>query len=428
MSSSRRQPPKVPRPDPVPRALSPALAALARDPSPDAVDAFWAAHDLPLVEPAPPGYDDSHALVTFCLREADAEQVLLFVNRVTDETRLDESLLRRLPGTDLWHVGYVMETDWRASYAFLVQRPGERAAWLGDGDQVAIRAALDRGRADPRNADVCRNRAGVVQSVVSLPRAPAQPWLAARPGVPAGLREDVAGPDRRRLAHYAAPGIGDGAPLLIVLDGEVWDGSAGEGGQDLPTTLDNLVADGVLPPLRAVLLPSGGRDARWSGMGSVGGGGATSYVVDRLLPWLAESGRLPSADRVGVVGQSLGGLTALRLALAHPDRIGVALSQSASLWLDGLETEIAAATAAAGDAGGVPVRVHLAHGRQEWVLAPPHHDLAGRLRAAGVVLEEVAYNGGHDYAWWRGAVADALVWAWGSASAGRGPVSNHHGR
>ncbi|GAA1527095.1 esterase family protein [Nocardioides humi] len=399
--TTRRQPPKVPRPEPVERADSPTVTALlaSADPAP-AVAAWWDGVRLPLVEDVGvPG----RVLVTFCWRDPDAEQVLLFANRLTDETRLAESLLERAPGTDLWHVGYLMEPDWRASYSFLVRAADAAAPWEQEGDQVSIRAALDRGHPDPRNPQTCRNRAGVVQSVAALPEAPAQPWLEPRPDVARGVLAEETGPLGRELITYEAPGADIGSPLLLVLDGEVWTSV-----QSLPTTLDHLVADAVVPPLRAVFLPSGGRDARWTEMGGTEGDATAAYVLDHLLPDLTRRGWVPAPERVSVVGQSLGGLTALRIALARPDLVGIALSQSASLWLDDLGTELAALAARPGPRP----RVDLAHGRQEWVLAGPHHDLARRLREAGVEVSATGYNGGHDYAWWRGAVADALARTW----------------
>ncbi|GAA1091159.1 hypothetical protein GCM10009668_02350 [Nocardioides dubius] len=105
-----------------------------------------------------------------------------------------------------------------------------------------------------------------------------------------------------------------------------------------------------------------------------------------------------AADTV-IVGQSLGGLTALRVGLRFGDRIGNVASQSASLWQD--------------DLAGLPLdgsaRIHLAHGVQEWVLAPDHERVAVRLREAGHEVLAPRYNGGHDYAWWRGAIGDAIV-------------------
>jgi enterochelin esterase family protein len=380
MAGPQLRPPKVPRPEPVPRVRSEVVDGL-RD-----TDAFWAGAGArqPLVEPA----GDGTAVVTFCWRDPEAEQVLLFANRLTDETRLADTLLERLPGTDLWHASYRMASDWRASYSFLVQRPGAAAPWLA-GDQVALRAALDRGEPDPRNPATCRNRAGVLQSVVALPDAPTQPWVDPRPDVPRGAVVEHAGPDGRPTWIYEPPGADPDQPLplVVALDGEVWVGP-----QSLPTTLDNLLADGALGPVRAVLPASGGREARWAELGTDAGVG---YVADRLLPWLERP-----VTTVVVAGQSLGGLTALRLGLTRPDVVAGVVSHSASLWQDDLTDPVASFS---GD-----LRVHLAHGRQEWVLAAPHHDLARRLRAAGVDVDAVEHNGGHDYAWWRGGIADGL--------------------
>ena len=164
--AARRTPPKFPRPTPVPRVRSALVDGLA----PGDMEGFWAGPGsrLPLIEPD----TDGHVVVTFCWRDADAEAVLLFANRLTDETHLADTLLERKPDTDLWHASYRMSSRWRASYAFLVQRRGEAAPWILE-DQVSIRATLDRGHPDPRNPVMCRNRAGVVQSVADDAGQPA---------------------------------------------------------------------------------------------------------------------------------------------------------------------------------------------------------------------------------------------------------------
>lgn len=386
------QPPKVPRPTPVPRVRSALLDTLSAE---DAAT-FWerTATALPLVEPAD---DPDHVVVTFCWRDPNAEQVLLFANRLADETSLADTLLERIDGTDIWHASFLMGADWRASYCFLVQEPGQPAPWLAAEGQVALRAALDRGRRDPRNPRTCRNRAGVVQSVAEGPAAPAQPWLGERPDIARGsLTEHTV--DGRMLWLYDAPGTApdEELPVVVVLDGEVWTQQ-----QRLPDTLDNLVSDDEIPPVRALFVSSGGIAARWSELGAEGDGAA--YVVRGLLPWLREHRSTPPAATV-VVGQSLGGLTALRAGLTHPEEVAGVVSHSASLWADDLSGLLAR---------GATPRVHLAHGSQEWVLAEPHADLADRLRAHGVPLDVSVHNGGHDYAWWRGGIADGLRWVLG---------------
>lgn len=392
-----RTPPKVPRPTPVPRVRSELIDRLC----PYDMEMFWdeIARTLPLIE----DLGDGRMIVTFCWRDPDepcADAVLLFANRLTDETRLADTLLERKPGTDLWHASFLMSTAWRASYAFLVQRPGHDAPWVTDG-HVALRAALDRGRLDPRNPLTCRNRAGVLQSVVEGPDAPAQPWLAEREGVDRGAVMWHQGPAGRGVWLYEPPGAGldEELPLVVVLDGEVWTGP-----QSLPTTLDNLIADAEIPAVRAVFLDSGGREARWAGLSA--DGTEAAYVAEELVGWVRSvRGVLSGPAAVTVVGQSLGGLTALRLGLTRTDVVGNVVSHSASLWQDPLLDLVPSG----------PLRVHLAHGSQEWVLTGPHQRLAQRLRDLGVDLDVAVHDGGHDYAWWRGGVADGLRWVLSSS-------------
>ncbi|MGE3812784.1 MAG: enterochelin esterase [Candidatus Nanopelagicales bacterium] len=403
-------PPKVPRPARAPLARSRDVVALWRELSAlddrdlprgehavavaELVEGFWRDHaDSPVVErvPGAPG----ERIVTFLWRDAEAEEVLLFVNRVTDELRLPDSLMRRVPGTDVWHLSYRMRSDWRASYCVLPRSRGVPWPWA-DGDQLAIRRALDRGLPDPRNPRAIRNRAGRLQSVVELPGAPSQPWLAPREGVARGRVSERLGPDDRTVWLYE-PADAPSAPLpvVVLLDGEVWTGP-----QDAATTLDNLIHDREIRPCAAVLAHSGGRERRWSELGAAGEG--VDWIADRLLPWARA--RLPiSADPAEVVlaGQSLGGLTALRAVLLRPEAVGSALAQSAALWqadLAGLLPGAALARA----------RFWIEVGLQEWVLGEPNRRLAAALAAAGADVRLAEYNGGHDYACWRGGLAEGL--------------------
>lgn len=405
MTQVRRTPPKPPRPSPAPLADSEVLTRLelslaasggAGTPAGAAlIRRFWSGPGArsPLIEPIPGR--PAEFLVTFLWRDAGAERVLLFVNRITDERDLAASDLRRVPGADVWHLTYRMASDWRASYSFLPQR-GSRPAWLDSGDQVAIRAALDRGSADPRNPETTRNRPGTVMSVVSLPDAPAQDHVARRAGVARGGLVERIAPEGRRAWVYAPPRPSDEpAPVVIVLDGEVWTST-----QDLATTMDNLIHDGLVRPAHLLLLDSGGPLARWAELG--GRGGIGRYLTGQLVPWARQEYPI-GARRQDVVlaGLSLGGLVALRTALEHPGEIGGVLSQSAALWNDDLTAVLAAG-------GGRGLRAYLEVGTQEWVLAEPNRDLALRLAGAGAEVSFVAYNGGHDYACWRGGIADGL--------------------
>ncbi len=406
----RRTPPKLPRPYPAPLISSPAieelgaqLSAVVPEKSGVVVEEFWRRHQRRPVVTAGAG---TALTVTFLWRDAYADEVLLFINRMIDEWALGDSLMRRVEGTDVWWLAYRMDPDWRASYAFLPRRRDEPTLWAA-GDPVRLRQALGRGRHDPGNPVTCRNRAGVTQSVVELPGAPAQQWLAPRASTSDDEQvtssvEVMSGPQDRRLwVHRPVGEVAADTPVILAFDGDVWNGLPGESTQDLPNTLRNLTADGLLPPTLAIMIDSGSRDQRWRDLDpSTGIGG---YLADVLLPWVRERfGVRAARQEVIVMGQSLGGLVALSAGISHPDVIGAVVAQSASLWQDDLR-------GALGDQTLVGSRFCVQFGRQEWSLRRPNLALARLLRARGAEVSVQVHNGGHDYAWWRGAVADGLL-------------------
>ncbi|MFT4165868.1 MAG: DUF3327 domain-containing protein [Microlunatus sp.] len=407
----RRTPPKLPRPYPAPlvsstviEELREQLAVVVPEKHGAVVEQFWLRHQR---RPVITKSSGAALTVTFLWRDADAEEVLLFINRMIDEWALGDSSMRRVEGTDVWWLAYRMDPDWRASYAFLPRRRDEPTLWAA-GDPVRLRQALGQGRPDPGNPVSCRNRAGVRQSVVELPGARSQGWLAPRePAAPASDSVAVlTGPEDRRLwvylpTEFVGAGLPADTPVILAFDGDVWNGRPGESTQDLPTTLQNLTADGLRPPTLAIMIDSGSRDQRWRDLDpSTGIGG---YLADVLLPWVRERFGVRAARRdVIVIGQSLGGLVALSAGITYPEAIGKVVAQSASLWQDDLR-------GALGDRTLAGSQFCMQFGRQEWSLRRPNLVLARQLRASGAKVSVQVHNGGHDYAWWRGAVADGLM-------------------
>lgn len=436
-ASTRPTPPKLPRPQRAPLATSPTLAAvhqrlLERPQLASQLQAqLWQqVTSTPLLEADPT--QEGKYLVTFLWRGA-AHSVLLFVNRLTDEKNLADSYMRRLPGTDTWYLTYRMDGDWRASYCFLPAPAAAQAPWL-QGSQVRLRQALDGGLPDPHNPVTCTNRRGFVQSVVSLPLAPAWPlgqWpVFADDAADAGSL-DAAAAGRLDADAGAGAGAGDAGrldavadvetlgrqiwvytpalisrsqswPVLLVLDGEVWLKR-----HHLHLALVQLMQAGLIAPAYMVFIDSGGTEQRWQELGdseSDFGG----YLSGQLLNWLkAHYAISPNpADRV-VIGQSLGALTVLRTLVGYPQLIGSGISQSASLWQEVLFSELNALDATAMPLAGT--RAWIEVGSQEWILAPLQPKAVRQLRQAGMQVKDVVYNGGHDYACWRINLASALM-------------------
>ncbi|MBF0933125.1 MAG: DUF3327 domain-containing protein, partial [Actinomyces graevenitzii] len=423
----------LPRPQRAPLATSPTLAAmhqrlLERPQLASQLQAqLWQqATSTPLLEADPT--QEGKYLVTFMWRGA-AHNVLLFVNRLTDEKNLADSYMRRLPGTDTWYLTYRMDGDWRASYCFLPAPTAAQAPWL-QGSQVRLRQALDGGLPDPGNPVTCTNRRGFVQSVVSLPLAPAWPlgeWpvfsddaagagrfdgggLGAGRGDADAGRLDVGRLDAivdlealgRQIWVYT-PALIDRAqswPVLLVLDGEVWLKR-----HQLHLALTQLMQAGLIAPAYIVFIDSGGTEQRWQELGDSDFG---RYLSGPLLNWLKTHYAISPkpADRV-VIGQSLGALTVLRTLVGYPQLIGAGISQSASLWQDVLFNELNALDAMARPLAGS--RAWIEVGSQEWILAPLQPKAVCQLRQAGMQVKDMVYNGGHDYACWRINLASALM-------------------
>lgn len=409
------RPPKTSRPWPVPRVAPPSAESILADwetgrPTPwiEPVDANLD-RVIPLGAPAVTG--GVRLRFTFCV-QAQAEQVLLWVNRLSDETDLSSTLMEPVQGTDLWVASFLMPEQWQASYCFLLAS-GADVPWHAGGDQISLRAALDHGYRDGRNPVVSLNRAGVAQSVVEGPLASglwSEQSLVGSVGAAAGWTRERRLVDGREVVEHRPEGADrDELPVLVVLDGEVW-----ERHQGLAHSVARLVAAGAMRPTRLVLLGSGDREQRWSDMAGEGVG-FSDWIADVLVADLGVGGR---PQDVAVAGQSLGGLTALRAALLRSDSVGWCLAQSSSTWVDDLTEEARTWDVAPGLGG-----VHLAVGEQEWVLVPGHLALASALHDQTDMRHErpvqfVRHQGGHDYAWWRHALLEALLWQEGQRRMG----------
>ncbi|WP_405386695.1 enterochelin esterase [Streptomyces sp. NBC_01102] len=415
-----RRPPRIARPDPLTRSAEPACPL----PGPGGTEEFWAAvrsGGHPVVAPDPEG-DDDHRAVTFLWQGTPATRaVQVLPNKLGDPRDPEVNMAAQVPGTDVWHWTLRLRHDWRGTYDFYVDE--------GDGPEYGTPAYWQwlrtRRRPDPLNPSALPRRwSGDPVSYAELPAAPrAGDWL---PRPDATARGRVAAHDvpagnlggSRRVWVYEPPlPAGHSAadlPVLVLLDGEHWQPRLG-----LSHLLDNLIDDGRIPPVVALLPDSVDAGTRWADLTCRPG--FVSFLTDELLPWTAA--RLPVTDdpaRTVVAGQSLGGLAAAHAALSAPGRFGNVLVQSGSFWWpDGPDAEWL--TGRIAQEPRLPVRFRLSFGEQEWVALPAARRLRDTLAAAG--YDDATYhefNGGHDYLCWRTELADGLVELLSPATTGPG--------
>jgi enterochelin esterase family protein len=264
-------------------------------------------------------------------------------------------------------------------------------------------------------------------SVVELPGAPAQPWVAERAGVPRGqvqarkIKSLILG-NERIVWVYSPPedadrGISGGEadktpPGLLIL----FDGGAYTGWVPTPTILDNLLAEGRIPPLLAVFVshPAGARDSELCCSDPF-----TRFLTEELLPWLRRDFTVTSdPERTIIGGSSYGGLGAAYAAFRHPEIFGCVLSQSGGfMYTPAGESEPEWLIRQIEASPKLPIRFHLDCGLMEdrpladgapSILAA-NRRLRDVLLAKGYRVDYLEFNGGHEYLSWRGALADGLI-------------------
>ncbi|MGH9944694.1 MAG: alpha/beta hydrolase-fold protein [Pyrinomonadaceae bacterium] len=374
---------------------------------------FWAevkSQGTPLVETIEG--DGENLLVTFLWRSPENKYVAVFPMARLNTLR---HILSRLPGTDLWYKSYKMRRDARFIYLvsindslapFAVERPGEKGGWI-----AALRPdPLNLKRyVEPKDPETPGDE-DYVGSAVELPDAPSQPFVSLRPGVAKGRVELIRYDskllkNRRRIWVYTPPAYErQGAPnrLLILFDGRQYMQAT-----PTPTILDNMIADGRIPPVVAVMVGHVDRLAELAESPQF-----ADFVANELVPWVRQKYRVTQDPRQTVIGGlSLGGLGAAYAALRHPEVFGNVLSQSGS-FQHGLE-----------QGGGlieqfaikekVAVRFYLEAGLFEIGGVPSllhsNRHLRDVLRAKGYEVEYSEFNGRHDHIGWRGSLSQGLV-------------------
>lgn len=394
------------------RAPSDLVARLAQVPQERRADAVAAAlaalASTPVVEGEAEVDGVACVAVTFLAVHADpSAQVLVHVNSLTDRhrTHIAPAVMERLDGTDLWHRTWWVPSDLVASYRIAVGEPfaddvgRDRPGWL---------RVHERGRPDPLNPHRLPNPLGHESSVLVGPRGRVHPaWLrAARTPQPV-TRLDVPDPVVGGTRTVWVAGPRDPGRVLIAFDGDTW-----HDGLDLASALtDTPQGSGTA----VVMVSSTSAEARRRVLPDPEAVG--SLLADAVLPAVrGVLGALPGPDGTVVSGQSFGGLAAAGVVVTRPDISTRAIVQSGSFQYkhvremvrdDRIAGDLVRRIRSAGVADGIEVAMQW--GSEEGELGAVGRQAADALRDAGARVTTRVYAGGHDYAWWRTGLLDALA-------------------
>ena len=379
-----------------------------------AVDRAWAeliASGSPLVEATGTGRTDR--IVTFVWRPGGRPTVATVYTPMADLTPAGTALAP-IGTTGVWYRTFRWSSSVRASYGFAplalpaLSDPG--SSW-----SAFVRSI----RADPLNPLRVRSGPNLYLSEVALPDSPPQPWVADT-GAVQGSEERLMFRSRRlgnRRSVWVTLPEGFGArravPNLVI----VFDGAAYQDPIPARRIVANLSAAGRIGAT-AVVLVDNAPNRRERELAD--NPAFSRFLALELLPWLRRRfGLRPVARRTVLAGSSLGGLAAASAALTFPRLFGAVLAQSGAFLAstgrpDGSSASIFERFAAAPRA---PVRFYLDAGTRETIVPPGGtasllggaRHLRDVLRAKGYPVVYREFEGGHDYACWRGTFADGLV-------------------
>jgi enterochelin esterase-like enzyme len=408
--------------------LSPRLQALQerlKSGDRDALDSFWkeiGERGAPMIESAA---DSDHEMFVTMLWQAREETRNVFVFRLGDISKP----MTRLLETDLWYKTFHLQKGARFIYQLAANLPDPKE-WRG-----ISRFARDL-RNDPFNPLQFAERSNefnpyevTFASAVELPSAEPQSWSVVHPTVPTGrvqrdkFTSKVLG-NERPIWIYTPHGYAAGKKpygLLVLTDGGLYVNTA-----RVATTLDNLIAAGLIPPLVAVMVenPDRGRELSCSPA-------YADFLAQEIVPWARANYHATDRPEQTIIGgASQGGLEAAFVGLKHAEVFGNVLSQSGSFaWKPEGEKEWEWLSRQFAASPRLPLRFSFEAGLLEgtwwWrslvrpstdgppvidpTLLAANRDFRDTLQSKGYSVHYTEFNGNHGFFNWRGTLASHLI-------------------
>lgn len=398
--------------------------------------AFWQEVDrisrsggYPFVEEieGPRESPDNYVRVTFLHRMGDVapKNVLLFAN--INHVLASELLFERIPYTDVYFKSVEVPRGVRFEYRILENDP---LTGIFAGAKYGTRMNLLGGDPDPLNPnkrvypDELGEGKDYIDTWVELPGASPQPYIIDR-GNPKGKlvrmeRESAILGYSHGVLCYTPPGYdaSKAYPLLILFDGDVY-----FTGGSFALTMENLIADGAIPPMVVLGVNAGRKDGRTQRNDEFTCNPRfMQCLATELIPWFESQYHVTSDPRHRIIaGSSFGGLFAAYFAFNHPEIVTNVLTQSGSyhwgrstdpIGYEWLVRELAFSEKK-------PLSIYMEVGKLEgeysWTYpyfpnqVVSHRHFKTILDMRGYDVKYVEYGGGHEMLSWRGGIADGLI-------------------
>ena len=384
--------------------------------------------DYPFVEEieGPSEAPADYVRVTFLHREGTVppENVLLFAN--INHVLAEELLFEKIGQSGVYFKSVDVPRGVRFEYRITENDP---LTGIFAGAKYGSRLHALGGEGDPLNPNrtvypgMLGEGKDYIESWVELPGASSQPYIVDR-GNPRGElskeeRESTMLGYSRVISTYLPPNYDPerAYPLMIIFDGTSYFSYA-----SLQITLENLFADGSIPPLIVLGVNAGKKDGQTQRNDEFPCNPRfMEFLHDELIPWFTSKYKVsPDPDQRVIAGSSYGGLLAAYFAFNHPEVVSNVLSQSGSFhWgrdEDGFSSEWLVREFAFEQKKPISIfmEVGILEGEYSWTdPAWPHQIVSHRhfktvLDMRGYDVKYQEYAGGHEMLSWRGGIAEGL--------------------
>jgi len=402
---------------------SPRISSLRKDVESgkgESATAFWRdieKQGTPLIEPMKD--NDKDNLVTFLWRGSPETRNVFIMWFPFAAAKPDDYQMERIENTDVWYRTLKIRRGARFAYQL---SPNDPLTF----DEQSFVARMATAQADPLNPHHWFENPGGTrfeyQSMVEMPDAKPQPYIAKREGVPAGkieksrIKSALLG-NERDLSIYTPPGYRrDGPPngLLVVFDESAYLTLV-----PTPIILDNLLSEKKIPAMVAVLIANPDQEARNRELPP--NPAFADFLNNELIPWVRQNYNVTKdPSQVVIAGSSYGGIASVYAGLRHPETFGNILCQSGSFWWSAPKPEpYAEPNFLAKEfvkSPKLPLRFYMDAGSFEVdlnggggaILEPSRH-MRDVLLAKGYEVFYQENVGGHDYLSWRGSLAEGLI-------------------
>jgi enterochelin esterase family protein len=349
------------------------------------VDAFLAAHEVPIVE---------GSTCTFVWRGA-ADEVHLRHMIYGLPTRIP---LQRIEGTDLWFRAMELPPLSRVEYRFEVKTAGHVTDLKDPLNPLSTR--------DPFGENSVVHGAGYVTPPWTRPDPESRPGTLVESSIPSRAlgresRLRIYLPARfRRSRRYA---------LLVVHDGGDFLNYAG-----MSTVLDNLIHRLEVAEMVVAFSEPGQRLVEYADHPA-----HTRFLADELVPWLeARYPLLPDPASRGLMGSSFGAVASLAAAWRRPARFGRLLLLSGSFAFTDIGPNprgpafapiVAFMNEFRKRPGPVSEQMFVACGTYESLIYE-NRSIVPVLQSTGAEVRYVEARDGHNWENWRDRLRDGLSW------------------